>query len=218
MSRFITLVLADDHGLVRDVLADRLAREPDMSVLAAVADAEQAVAQAIARQPDIVLLDIDMPGLFCFDAARTIGQRCRRTAIVFLSAHFHDRYIEQALAVRAAGYLTKNESLDTVVAAIRAVAAGGSYFSDEVRGRIVVDTHGARLAAGAQSRASTLTPRELEVLRYLARGLSQKEIAQVMHLSAKTVHRHGANLMAKLDIHDRVELTLFAIRERLAEP
>lgn len=217
MNRTITLVLADDHALVRDVLADRLAHEPDLRVLRTVRNADEGVAAAIELQPDIVLMDIDMPGLSCFDAATTIGKRCPRTSIIFLSAHFHDRYVEQALAVRAAGYVTKNEPLDQVVRAIRAVAAGGSFFSDEVQSRIVVDAQGARLAEQSHSRAATLSTRELEVLRYIARGLAQKEIAEIMHLSPKTVHRHSTNLMMKLDIHDRVELTRFAIREGLAE-
>lgn len=213
----ISLVLADDHTLMRDMLRERLSRESDMVVCDSVNNAEAALTSALEYTPDIVIMDIDMPGLLCFDAARTIGERCPGTAIIFLSAHFHDRYVEESLAVRAAGYITKNEPLESVVAAVRAVAAGGSYFSAEVQARIVVDAHGTRLAKRPQSRASKLTPRELEVLRYIARGLSQKEIAQIMHLSVKTVHRHGINLMEKLDIHDRVELTRFAIREGLAE-
>jgi len=217
MRHRFSLILADDHALLRDVLGQRLASEPDVDLCDVVGDADAALTATVEKQPDVLLMDIDMPGLFCFDAARTITQRCPKTAIIFLSAHFHDRYVEQALAVRAAGYITKSEPLDTVVKAIRAVAAGGSYFSPEVQSRIVVDSTGARLAQQRQSRVSTLTPRELEVLRYIARGLSQKEIAQIMHLSAKTVHRHGINLMEKLDIHDRVELTRFAIREGLAE-
>lgn len=213
----VSLLLADDHALVRDVLGERLTQEPDLVVLGTVRDAQEAVDQSVRLHPDIILMDIDMPGLLCFEAARTIGQRCPDVAIIFLSAHAHDRYVEQALEVRAAGYITKAEPLDSVVRAIREVAAGGSYFSAEVQGRIVVDSGGTRLATKSQSRISTLTPREIEVLRYVARGHSQKEIAQIMHLSAKTVHRHSSNLMQKLDIHDRVELTRFAIREGLAE-
>ncbi len=217
MTTRITVLLADDHALVRDVLADRLNREDDIRVVAVVDNAETAIAAAIEHRPTIILMDIDMPGLTCFEAARTIQQRCAGPAIIFLSAYFHDQYVEQALAVRAAGYVTKNEPLDTVVRAIRSVAGGGSYFSPEVQARIVVEATGTRLAQRKQSRAATLTQRELEVLRYIARGMSQKEIAQVLHLSVKTIHRHGANLMEKLDIHDRVELTRFAIREGLAE-
>jgi DNA-binding NarL/FixJ family response regulator len=105
-----------------------------------------------------------------------------------------------------------------VVKAVRTVAAGGVYFSPEVQARIVVDSNGARLAAAGTTRASTLTARELEVLRYIARGLSKKDIAGIMHLSVKTVDNHSTSLMTKLNIHDRVELARYAIREGLAEP
>jgi DNA-binding NarL/FixJ family response regulator len=155
--------------------------------------------------------------MLCFDAAKTIGTQCPHTRIVFLSAFFHDRYIEQAMAVQAWGYITKGEPEEAVVKAIHNVSAGVACFSPEVQRRIVVDAQGARLARKKQSRASTLSERELEVLRYLARGMTKKGIARTMHLSVNTVNRHTTNIMTKLDIHDRVELARFAIREGLAE-
>lgn len=216
MNKPISLLLVDDHALMRRMLADRIACEPDMLVVGTVEDADAAVAEAIRQRPDIILMDIDMPGVICFDAARTIQELCPKTRIIFLSAFFNDRYIDQALAVEAAGYLTKTEPPESVIAAIRAVAAGKSYFSPQVQSRIVVDSDGIRLAQPKQSRASTLSGRELEVLRYLARGMSKKQIAQTMYISAKTVNNHTAHVMDKLDIHDRVELSRFAIREGLA--
>lgn len=216
MNKPISLLLVDDHALMRRMLADRIACEPDMLVVGTVEDAAAAVAEAIRQRPDIILMDIDMPGVICFDAARTIQELCPKTRIIFLSAFFNDRYIDQALAVEAAGYLTKTEPPESVIAAIRAVAAGKSYFSPQVQSRIVVDSDGTRLAQPKQSRASTLSGRELEVLRYLARGMSKKQIAQTMYISAKTVNNHTAHVMDKLDIHDRVELSRFAIREGLA--
>jgi DNA-binding NarL/FixJ family response regulator len=164
-------------------------------------------------QPDIVLLDIDMPGMAAFDAARTIRLRSPRTRLAFVSAHFHDRYIEQALGVGAMGYITKGEPPETVARAIRSIAGGGAYFSPDVQARIVIDVSGPRLADQQRTRVSILTAREQEVLRYLASGLAKKEIAETMNLSVGTVNNHAANLMKKLDIHDRVELTRFAIRE-----
>ncbi len=217
MNRPISLLLVDDHALVREMLGDLLEREPGLSVVGTVSNADEAVARAILLKPSIILMDIDMPGLLCFDAAGTIQIQCPGTRIIFLSAFIHDRYIEQALAVKAAGYVTKSEPPDSIIRAIRAVAGGGSYFSPEVQARIVVNSDGARLATDQRSRTSTLSPRELEVLRYIARGLSQKEIAGIMYLSTKTVHSHCTNLMTKLDIHDRVELARFAFREGLAE-
>lgn len=218
MSARVSVVLADDHALVRDTLASWLRAAPGLEVVAVAKDAEEALAEAARHQPSVVLLDIDMPGLGCFEAARQIRVRCRDTRIVFLSAFFHDRYIEQALAVGASGYITKSEPPATVVQALRAVAAGTAYFSPDVEARIVFGADGLTLAKPVHSRAAGLSPREGEVLKYLARGLSKKEIAKVTHLSERTVNRHCANLMAKLDIHDRVELARFAIREGLCEP
>jgi len=217
VTRRISLLLVDDHALMREALAARLSAETDMEIVGIVGTADEALAEVERVHPDVVLMDIDMPGVTCFDAARTIRARFPRTRVVFLSAFCHDHYIEQALAVQAAGYLTKTEPLDTVIRAVRSVACGGSYFSPQVQARIVVDTSGTHLARRQRSRISTLTPRELQVLRYIARGLSQKEIASLMQVSPKTVHCHGANLMTKLDIHDRVELARFAIREGLTE-
>lgn len=217
MNRKITVLLVDDHTLFRESLGQLLKSEAGLEVIETVSDAEKALEEVINRGPDIVLMDIDMPGLICFDAAaRMVGLR-PTTRIIFLSAFFNDHYIEQALKVRARGYLTKSEPLQQVVSAIKLVAAGRVYFSPEVQARIVADTSGVRLAQNPRTRVSTLSMREIEVLRYLARGLSKKEVASTMHISLKTVEGHAERLMAKLDIHDRVELTRFAIREGLAE-
>jgi DNA-binding NarL/FixJ family response regulator len=216
-SRTITVLMADDQPVVRQPLASWLRQTGDIKVIGEVGSADEAVTVAIRERPDIVLMDIDMPGLLAFDAVRTIKTRCPRTRVIVLSGFFNDKYIEDALAAEASGYVTKGESPEAVVAAIRAVAGGGAYFSPQVQERLVVDADGVRLAAEGATRASTLTSRELEVLRYIARGLSKKDIANIMHLSVKTVDNHSTSLMAKLNIHDRVELALYAIREGLAE-
>lgn len=217
MTGRIRVLLADDHALMREMLVEKLSKEADMEVVGSVDNANDALSEALRLKPDVVVLDIDMPGLTCFTVARQIQERSASTRILILSAFFHDRYVEEALQVQASAYVTKSEPPETVVKAIRAVATGGSYFSPEVEARIVVDSDGAHLASSKRSRVATLTPRELEVLRYIAQGLSKSEIAKLMHLSTNTVHCHSANLMTKLDIHDRVELSRFAIREGLAE-
>ncbi len=217
MTTQVRILVVDDHALVRGALAERLRQEADLAVVGTASTADEAIDQTISLKPDIILMDIDMPGLICFDAARTITSTSPATKIIFVSAFLHDWYIEQALAVKAQGYVTKREPPEAVISAIRDVAEGGAYFSDEVRSRIIVDSSGAKLAQSGKSRVSTLTAREIEVLRYIARGLSKKEIAATMHLSVKTVDRHCANMMTKLDIHDRVDLARFAIREGLAE-
>lgn len=218
MSDDIRILVVDDHVLVRDALAERLQREDGLTVSGHVGTADEALEHVGQHKPDIVLMDIDMPGLDCFYAAGMIGDINSATRVIFLSGFIHDRYIEEALRSNARGYLTKREPPEKVVAAIREVASGGAYFSEEVQERIEIDSHGVRLGEEPRSRKSTLTRRELESLRYLARGMAKKEIAKVMHLSIKTVDRHVTALMNKLDIHDRVDLTRFAIREGLATP
>ncbi len=215
----IRIILADDHTLVRQSLARLLNETSNMSVVGDIGTADEAVDSAIRANPDVVVLDIDMPGIAAFDAARTIVARCPSAKIIFLSAFTHDRYIEAALNCGAMGYVCKTEPPEKVVKAIRSVASGQTYFSPEVQSRLVVEGDGVHLAGQEiKSRANQLTNRELEVLRYIARGLSKKEIAKTMHLSVKTVENHAASVMGRLDIHDRVALTRFAIREGLIEP
>jgi DNA-binding NarL/FixJ family response regulator len=215
--RPVSVVLADDHALVRSTLASWLNATGEINVVADVGDADAAVDAALAHRPDVIILDIDMPGLLCFDAARAIKARCPSTHIIFLSAFFHDRYIEDALAVEASGYVTKGESPKSIVEAIRIAVSGGAYFSPEVKTRLVIDRGGVSLATKKATRSGLLTAREIEVLRYIARGMAKKEIAATMHLSVKTIDNHCTSIMNKLDIHDRVDLARFAIREGLAE-
>ena len=217
MNSDIRILIVDDHALLRRALGERLQREPGFAVVGNVSNADEAIETATKNHVNVILMDIDMPGLSCFDAARRILLLRPETRILFLSAFSRDQYIEQALAVKAGGYLTKCDPPEVVLAAIREVASGGVYFSDEIRSRIVVQETGVKLASKPHSRLSKLTVRELEVLRYIASGMGQKEIAATMNVSVKTVDNHSANLMGKLDIHDRVELTRFAIREGLAE-
>lgn len=217
MNCSIRILLVDDHALVRTALAERLERERSFTVAGCVGDAEGAVNESRACNPDIVLMDIDMPGLNCFEAARRISSIRPECRIIFVSAFFHDIYIEQALSVKARGYITKTESPEIVVDAIREAMSGGVYFSKAVRERITVDVHGPTFPTALKTRLSTLTPRELEMLRYIARGMSKTEIAQAIGIAVKTVDRHCTNLMRKLDIHDRVDLARFAIREGVAE-
>lgn len=218
MNDLIRVVLADDHTLVRQSLSRLLNEHADMQVTADVGSADEAVEACLrpGATVDVVLLDIDMPGIASFDAARTIIARCPGAKVIFLSAFTHERYIQAALACGAMGYLCKTEPPEKVVKAIRSVASGQSYFSPEVQSRLVVDSSGVHLEV--KPTMQNLTPRELEVLTYIAKGLSKKEIANLMHLSVKTVENHTANVMSRLDIHDRVQLTRLAIREGLIEP
>jgi len=217
MSKPISILLVDDHALIREMLRSHLDAQEDMQVVGTAGTGDEAIVLAAELHPDIVLMDIDMPGQLCFSAAWQIKTARPESRVVFLSAFFHDRYIEDALAAQASGYVTKDESPDVVVRAIRLAASGIAYFSPNVQSRIVVDRKGVRLAGSTTTRANLLTQRELEVVRYIARGLAKKEIAVLMHVTVKTIEVHTQNAMNKLDIHDRVELARFAIREGLAE-
>jgi DNA-binding NarL/FixJ family response regulator len=217
VAKVISILIADDHDSVRELLRDRLEAQSDMKVVAHVGDAEAAVAEAIETKPDIVIMDIDMPGLSAFDAAERIAARCSDTRIIFFTAFVRDHFIERALAVHAWGYVTKTERADAVVKAVRDVARGFAYFSPSVQSRLVMTPNRPTLVPPEESLLTRLTPREREVLGYIARGMSKKDIADTMCISVKTVDYHCTNLMDKLKIHNRVELTRFAIREGLAE-
>ena len=218
MSERTTILLVDDHAMLCGSLKTQLEREPDMAVVAAVPNAGEAVVEALRLRPDIVLLDIEMPGQHCFDAARTVKSQLPGTHIVFLSAFHYDRYIEQAIALEASGYLTKAEPPEKLIEGIRNVMAGDVCYSPEIQARLIVDKRGRhRLGAPVPTRSATLTEREMVVLCHIARGLSKKEAAGHMHVTPSAVDRHCTRLMIKLDIHDRVELARFAIREGLVQ-
>ena len=218
MTADIRILIVDDHAVVRESIAERLNREVGFALIGSAGNADEAVEKVRSCAPDVILMDIDMPGLNCFDAARAIMAIRPVAKVIFLSGHVHDGYIEQALAVKARGYLTKGDNAATVTTAIREVASGGAYFSEAVRARIIIGATGARLGKKkSKVRSATLTPREKEVLRYVAQGLEKKDMAEVMHLSAKTVDHHITRLMSKLNMHNKVELARFAIREGLAD-
>ncbi len=213
-----SILLAETHSLLRECLRHRLNAEPDLVVVGAVGNGDEAVEQAIRVRPNVVLMGVEMPGLCCFDAARLLDVRSPESRVVLLSGPPHDRHIDQALAARVCGYVVTTESDHTVIEAIRRVAGGQTYFSRIVQERLALYPDAVRPGTENASRASRLTPRELEVIRHITRGLSQKETARAMKISEHTVHRHTTNVMRKLDIHDRVSLARFAIREQLARP
>lgn len=216
--RPISLLVVDDHGLVRDGVSGLLAREKDFRVVGVAANADEAITRVLETRPDIVLIDIDMPGLSCFDAIQIIRSRAAETKFILVTAHEHDEHVEQALRVKANGYVLKDEGVAALAEAIRNVAAGKVHFSPEVMSRLVIQGDEIRLDNPPKSRLRTLSPRERELLRVLARGVSLKEAATILGISYKTADKQKASLMAKLDIHDRVELARYAIREGLVEP
>lgn len=212
------VLLVDDHELVRSAVKRAVQARTGFEVVGEAADAGGALELALQVRPDILLMDIDMPGMICFDAVCRMLTQLPDLRVIFLSAYFHDRYIDQALRVGARGYVVKGDALAALFEALDRVAEGGTFFSPQVRARICGERAEApQVNETPVTRAATLTQRELEVLSYLARGLSKKEVGKIMHLSVKTVEHHSSSVMRKLDIHDRVELARYAIREGLVQ-
>ena len=211
----IGVLVVDDHALVREMLADRVGAERGMHVTAQAATSDEAVRLCAELEPDIVLLDIDLPGISAFDAARTMTSGAHPPRIIFLSAFIQDGYIAQALDVRAAGYLSKATPPSEVIDAIRTVAAGRTAMCAEVLDRLILDALPTGPSVGAGARRTLLTQREREVVALVAAGFAQKQVAVRMGISIKTVQTHLVHAMDKLEIHNRVELARYAIREGL---
>lgn len=213
----VSVFIVDDHQIVSDLLGERLSKTGDFVVVGQAADAETAMEAVLAHpETQLVLMDIKMPGMDCFEATRELMRRLPNLAVVFLSAEAHDCDIEQALSVGARGFLIKNSAFGRLHEALLEIARGGTSFSEEVVARLSHDERGRPVFNGT-TKFSELTPRELEVLKRLAQGDSKKQVAHLLSISVKTVEHHTSSLMNKLEVHDRVELARYAIREGLAD-
>lgn len=209
----IRILLVDDHNVMRRGLRLLLERHPGFLVVGEAADGWQAVAQAEATQPDVVVLDLAMPNLGGIEAAERITTRAPRTAIVILSMHSDESYVMRALRAGAKGYLLKDSGEDDFIEGIRAVSTGKTYFSPEVSKMLVEDYVREVKARGVDDSYDLLTPREKEVLHLLVEGKSNKEIASLLNLSPYTVETHRRNLQEKLNLHSFAELILYAVRK-----
>lgn len=213
----IRVALIDDHRLVIDALAHQL-RMAGMEVVCTATTPEDGLRQLLETKPDVVLLDVDLPGRGSFDLASEIRSILRSAKLLFLTGYSSDVLIDQALRLKASGYLMKAEPIAVLLDAIRAVADGEVRFSREIQDRVTFDPVNKQYVLHTAHPLSDLTVRQLEVLRHLAKGESVKEVARLMRLSQKSVDSHKYRIMHKLGIHDRVELARFAIREGLLLP
>lgn len=209
------VVLVDDHQMVRETLTAVLELDKSLEVVATAGDGTEGLRLIAQHKPDVAVLDIDMPGRTCFDVAESVPAVSEKTRIILLSGHRSDSYIQLALKVGVSGFVTKDVAAEEVVEAVRTVASGGRYFTGSIRERIAWQNERGSLFGDVQTPLESLSVREREVLTQLARGLSVKEVAAVLNLSRKTVDNHAQRLMAKLDIHTRSELVMFAFREKL---
>ncbi len=212
----VRVLLADDHTLVRAGIRGLLQGLEGVEVVGEAGDGQEAVRLAESLRPDVVLLDVGMPGLNGLEVAGRIGAFDASIRVVILSMHSSEEYVLRALRAGCAGYLLKASAVSELEVAVRAVARGETYLSPAVSKR-VVDDYVSR-TGGAADPLDALTPRQREVLQLAAEGLSSKEIAQRLGLSYRTVEAHRAQLMERLGVHDLAGLVRFAVRVGLVRP
>jgi DNA-binding NarL/FixJ family response regulator len=209
----IRVLLADDHTLMRRGLRLIVEQQADLVVVGEAEDGRQAVALSASLKPDVAVLDIGMPNLNGIEAAKQITDGESGAAVVILSMHADETYILRALRAGARGYLLKDSAESDLVRAIRSVAEGKSFFSPAVS-KVMLEDYVKKLQrTGSEDSYDLLTPREREILQLVAEGKSNKEVANLLHLSVYTVETHRANIMEKLKLKSVPELILYAVRK-----
>jgi two-component system, NarL family, response regulator NreC len=206
----LRIFLADDHLMIREGLKLMINSQPDMQVVGEAGDGRSAVNQAIELKPDVAVLDISMPQLNGLQATEALKQALPRLKVLILTRHTDAGHLQQLLHAGAAGYILKQSAADELIRALRAVIAGGTYLDPAVAAKAVSGMTG-RLSKRSAEKGDALTERELEVLRLIAWGYSNKEIAARFDLSVKTVEAHKANAMSKLELRSRIDIVRYAI-------
>ena len=208
------VLLAEDHTIVRKGLRSLLDKETGIKVVGEAEDGREAIAKAEELYPDVVVMDIAMPGLNGLEATRQIKKRFSDMKIIILTMHANEEYILQSLKAEASGYLVKKAAPAELISAINAVHKGHSFLSPSIS-RTVIDEYIRRSKEISEGEKGfeQLTVREREVLQLIAEGRKTREIAELLYISIKTVETHRAHIMNKLDIHSTAELTRYAIRK-----
>ncbi len=211
----IKVLLADDHSIVRAGLRRIVEESGDMEVIAEAADGREAIQQAHEQLPDVAVIDISMPGLDGLEVITQLRNYYPKLPILILTMHEEGQYVVRAVEAGAMGYITKQSAPEQLVKAIRKVHAGSRYLTDEAAEALAL-----RVAKGTQGQSplDTLSMRELQVLRRLALGHTNREIARAYHISIKTVDTYRARILKKLNLRNNAELSRFAIQNRLIEP
>jgi DNA-binding NarL/FixJ family response regulator len=208
----IRVLIADDHGIVRSGLRMLIERQGDMSVVAEADDGVNALELTQAERPDVAVLDVSMPRMTGLQAAREIRAHSPDTRVLLLSMHDEERYFFEGLEAGAAGYVLKRAADTDLIEALRTVAAGRTFLSGDAQELLMREWKEGRADPG-----DPLTPRELEVVKLIAEAYTNRQIAETLKLSEKTVESHRANVLSKLGMRDRVELVRYAIRRGLVE-
>lgn len=212
----IKILIADDHQLVRDGIGALLSATPDIEIVAMVGSGEEAINQVRSDRPDVVLLDILMPGMNGIEAARWIKGIDETVRVILITMEVSKDYVSAGIKSGVDGYLPKNSSKETLVEAIRAVHSGERYFNDAIKKLIFEDFYTVeKLKSPKKALPNQLTKRESEVLALVARGRSNKEIAETLDISVKTVETHKTHILIKLGLNNNSELVRFAIKNKI---
>ncbi len=211
----INVLIADDHGVLRAGLRVLLNRETDIQVVGEAADGSQALQLVGTLQPDVVLMDVSMPGEGGVETTRKLKAEWPRTQVLILTVHEDAALLHEAIRAGASGYIVKRAVESELVDAIRAVARGETYLHPTMTRAVLIEAD--LVASSKEDPTDALTPREEQVLRLIARGYTNPEIADLLTISVRTVEGHRSNLMSKLDLHSRVELVRYAAQHGLLD-
>ncbi len=209
------VLIADDHPLIRSGLRSLLARDSEFEVVGEAADGYQALELVEQLKPDIVMLDVSMPRLNGIDVARKLSETAPSTRVIIVSIHSDEGYVLRALRAGAKGYLLKASPEGDILNAVRTVAAGHAYLSPEMSRLLVEEYVREMRERGVEDSYELLSIREKEILQLLVSGSSNRQIADLIHVSVTTVETHRANILQKLGIHSLPELILYAVRKGL---
>ena len=215
MNDKVRIVLADDHTILREGLRALLTADDEIVVVGEAQDGREAVRCVERLEPDLLLMDLSMPRMSGMDAIREIKKRYPDTRIIALTVHKTEEYLLTTLQAGADGYVLKDATHDELVMAIRTVMAGKSYLSPDVSEKVIEGYLVGKESSRSLSAWETLSQREREVLKLIAEGYKNKEIAEDLCISLKTVEKHRANLMKKLDLHNAAALTVYAVEKGL---
>lgn len=212
----IRVLLADDHTILRDGIRALIEDEPDMEVIGEAEDGRSAVRMTSQLKPDVVLMDIAMPLLNGLEATLKIHRDHPDVKVLILTMHENEEYIRRVLATGAMGYILKDAAARDLLSAIRSVNSGQAVLSPAIT-RLVIEDYLRWGDLQTNHIPNKLSPREREVLQLIAEGYTNKEIAEILSISIKTVQAHRANMMKKLDLHDRGDLIKYAIQKKIIE-
>jgi DNA-binding NarL/FixJ family response regulator len=208
----LRIFLADDHVVMREGLRSLVNAQSDMNVVGEAGNGRAALLQARELQPDVIIMDVSMPDLNGIQVTERLKRACQKIMVLVLTAHDDSGYLRQLLEVGASGYVLKKAAAEELIKAIRVVAAGGVYLDPSLAGK-VVGGYLSKGRSGNKPRGNEISEREAEVLRLVAWGYTNKEVAGYLRISVKTVETHKANLMQKLDLKSRVEVVRYALRQ-----